>query len=47
LVTHADAVAEAADRVVRMRDGRIDDGTQEVTGGSSDPVFGDLIVEED
>ena len=47
LVTHADAVAAAADRIVRMRDGRIDDGT----GGSrpiwsGDLVFGELVVGE-
>ncbi len=40
LVTHADHVAEAADRIVRMRDGRIDEGTGEAApvGG----VFGVL-----
>lgn len=46
LVTHADAVAEAADRVVRMRDGRIDDGTDDVVAGFGDPVFGDLVTED-
>ena len=44
LVTHGDAVAEAADRIVRMRDGRIDHGTDDVADGSDDPVFGDLIA---
>jgi len=47
LVTHADEVAKAADRIVRMRDGRIDLGLDEAPRGSSDPVFGDLVVEED
>jgi putative ABC transport system ATP-binding protein len=46
LVTHADAVAEAADRIVRMRDGRIDRGTDEAVAGSGDPVFGDLVARE-
>lgn len=46
LVTHADAVAAAADRIVRMRDGRIDDGVDGDAGLSGDPVFGDLVVEE-
>jgi putative ABC transport system ATP-binding protein len=46
LVTHGDAVAEAADRIVRMRDGRIDDGTDDAARDSSDPVFGDLVTNE-
>ena len=46
LVTHADAVAAAADRIVRMRDGRIDDGVDEVVAGSGDPVFADLVAEQ-
>ena len=46
LVTHADAVAEAADRIVRMRDGRIDDGDDDAARQSTDPVFGDLVAEE-
>jgi putative ABC transport system ATP-binding protein len=46
LVTHADAVAAAADRSVRMRDGRIDDGVEEVVAGSGDPVFADLVAEQ-
>ena len=45
LVTHADAVAAAADRIVRMRDGRIDDGVDDVVAGSGDPVFADLVAE--
>ena len=36
LVTHADHVAAVADRIVRMRDGRIDDGT----GSADAPVGG-------
>jgi putative ABC transport system ATP-binding protein len=47
LVTHADAVAAAADRVVRMRDGRIDVGTDDAADGFDDPVFGDLVAGED
>ena len=46
LVTHSDSVAAASDRIVRMRDGRIDDGGDTVAL-SSDPVFGDLVAEED
>ena len=40
MVTHDDEVAATADRIVRMRDGRIDDGATEQTlpGG----VFGIL-----
>jgi putative ABC transport system ATP-binding protein len=45
LVTHGDAVAEAADRIVRMRDGRVDLGTDDARTGPDDPVFGDLVVE--
>jgi putative ABC transport system ATP-binding protein len=43
LVTHDNSVAEAADRVVRMRDGRVDDGREAagVTAGS-DATFGTL-----
>jgi putative ABC transport system ATP-binding protein len=40
LVTHADHVAEAADRIVRMRDGRIDDAASDA--GPSGGVFGVL-----
>jgi len=46
LVTHADAVAAAADRIVRMRDGRIDDGVDDALAGPGDPVFGDLVAGE-
>jgi putative ABC transport system ATP-binding protein len=46
LVTHADAVAAAANRIVRMRDGRIDDGVDDAVVGSGDPVFADLVAEE-
>ena len=44
LVTHGDAVADAADRIVRMRDGRIDHGADDAADGSDDPVFGELIA---
>lgn len=47
LVTHSDSVAAASDRIVRMRDGRIDDGGGDTVALSSDPVFGDLVAEED
>lgn len=48
LVTHDDHVAEAADRIIRMKDGRIDDGSSEGAGAASgDPVFGELSVEEE
>jgi ABC-type transport system involved in cytochrome bd biosynthesis fused ATPase/permease subunit len=46
LVTHADAVAAAADRIVRMRDGRIDDVTDDDSRDSGDPVFGELVTDE-
>jgi putative ABC transport system ATP-binding protein len=46
LVTHDDHVAEAADRIIRMKDGRIDDGSDESAQRSSDPVFGELSEEE-
>ena len=42
LVTHSDEVASGADRIVRMRDGRIDDGTGVPTAGPVSPVFGVL-----
>jgi putative ABC transport system ATP-binding protein len=45
LVTHALPVAAAADRIVQMRDGRIDDGTDELVRGPGDPIFTDLVVE--
>jgi len=47
LVTHSDAVAAAADRIVRLRDGRIDDGLDDQVTMSSDPVFGELLPEDD
>jgi hypothetical protein len=40
-------VAATADRVVRLRDGRIDDGADDAVGDPGDPVFGDLVAEED
>jgi putative ABC transport system ATP-binding protein len=40
MVTHDDEVAASAERIVRMRDGRIDDGRQEPVAG--DGVFGVL-----
>jgi putative ABC transport system ATP-binding protein len=46
LVTHADVVAAAADRIVRMRDGRIDDGVDDAVAASGDPVFADLVAEK-
>ncbi len=46
LVTHADVVAATADRIVRMRDGRIDDGIDCAIAGSGDPVFAALVAEE-
>ena len=42
LVTHSDEVASGADRIVRMRDGRIDDGAGVSTAGPASPVFGVL-----
>jgi putative ABC transport system ATP-binding protein len=48
LVTHDDAVAAAADRIVRMKDGRIDDGSGDESGSrSGDPVFGELNTAEE
>lgn len=44
LVTHAEAVAAAADRIVRLRDGRIDDGADDAVTRSSGPVFVDLLA---
>ena len=40
MVTHDDEVAASADRIVRMRDGRIDDGTTPTAGVGG--VFGVL-----
>jgi putative ABC transport system ATP-binding protein len=42
LVTHSDEVASGADRIVRMRDGRIDDGSSAGSPGTMSPVFGVL-----
>ena len=42
LVTHSDEVASGADRIVRMRDGRIDDGHLEGPAEPAGPVFGVL-----
>ena len=42
LVTHSDEVASGADRIVRMRDGRIDDGVAAPATGPASPVFGVL-----
>ena len=42
LVTHSDEVASGADRIVRMRDGRIDDGAAIAATGPASPVFGVL-----
>jgi putative ABC transport system ATP-binding protein len=41
MVTHDDDVAASADRIVRMKDGRIDDGIEDDRGGG-DGVFGVL-----
>jgi putative ABC transport system ATP-binding protein len=41
MVTHDDEVAASADRIVRMRDGRIDDGSP-TKQGSTGNVFGVL-----
>jgi putative ABC transport system ATP-binding protein len=43
LVTHDNSVAAAADRVVKMRDGRIDDGATPVgVAAGHDSTFGTL-----
>ena len=42
LVTHSDEVASGADRIVRMRDGRIDDGRADGPAEPAGPVFGVL-----
>ena len=44
LVTHDDDVAAVADRIVRMKDGRIDDGAPSAPGRSGG-VFG--VLEDD
>ena len=40
MVTHDDEVAAAADRIVRMRDGRVDDGREHAATGAAGGVFG-------
>jgi putative ABC transport system ATP-binding protein len=45
LVTHDDEVAASADRIVRMRDGRIDDGRSQAGASSQGGVFGVLPEE--
>jgi putative ABC transport system ATP-binding protein len=46
LVTHDTTVADAADRIIHMKDGRIDTGGTGVdAAGSGDPVFGELAEE--
>ena len=42
MVTHDDEVASTADRIVRMKDGRIDDGHPTPTAGAQGGVFGVL-----
>jgi putative ABC transport system ATP-binding protein len=43
LVTHDDDVAAAADRIVQMRDGRVDDGREVApVGAAGDAMFGTL-----
>jgi len=42
MVTHDDEVAATADRIVRMRDGRIDDGSSSDVGRIQGGVFGAL-----
>jgi putative ABC transport system ATP-binding protein len=42
LVTHDDDVASVSDRIVRMRDGRIDDGRERPAAGSMSGVFSTL-----
>ena len=40
MVTHDDEVAAVSDRIVRMRDGRIDDGREHAAAGAAGGVFG-------
>ena len=41
MVTHDQKVADAASRIVRMRDGRIDDGTEEEATAAASLTLGD------
>jgi putative ABC transport system ATP-binding protein len=45
LVTHDDDVAAVAGRIIRMKDGRIDDGRGALPSAFSDRVFGELSEE--
>ena len=45
LVTHDDDVAAVAGRIIRMKDGRIDDGNDALPPAFSDRVFGELSEE--
>jgi len=47
LVTHDETVAEAADRIARMRDGRVDDGAEPVAVAAGDATFGPLAGDGD
>ena len=40
MVTHDDEVAAVSDRIVRMRDGRLDDGREHAATGAAGGVFG-------
>jgi ABC-type lipoprotein export system ATPase subunit len=44
LVTHDQKVADAAGRIVRMRDGRIDDGQEPATAGAGTISLGDATA---
>jgi putative ABC transport system ATP-binding protein len=46
LVTHDDHVAAAADRIISMKDGRVDDGPREDQPGRADPIFGELSEDD-